>query len=63
MTVLGFVEEELRKVILELGDPDYHKAVQAHDSQQTVFCSGSLVREGRAFALRNPHNLRVELDA
>jgi hypothetical protein len=58
--VLGFVDEQPRKVVMELGDPEYHVAVQAHDNQNTVLCVGLLVREGRFFALKNPHSLEIE---
>ena len=62
VTVLGFVEGEPRRVTLELCGPEYHKAIEAHDQGQIVFCVGSLVREGRAYALQNPRNLQIESD-
>lgn len=63
VTIQGIIDEHFRKVFMELNEVEYHKAVQAHDNQQTVFCIGSLVREGRAFSLKNPHGLEIELDA
>jgi len=62
VTVLGFIDGQPRKVFLELPAAEYHKAVQAHDNQQTVSCRGSLIREGSAFMLRDPCSLDLELD-
>lgn len=62
VTVLAFIDEQPRKVAFTVGDPDYHTAVQAHDSQETISCYGSLSREGRAFVLKNPRGLQIEPD-
>jgi len=52
-TVLGFVDDEPRKVSFELPDEAYHVAVQAHDNQQVIVCYGILTREGRSYRLRD----------
>jgi hypothetical protein len=62
-TILGYIDERPRKVLLELDDHDYSLAIQAHKGQQTVYCLGSLVRTGRNFALRNPRGLEIEVDS
>ena len=62
VTVLSFVDERTCKVRLELGDEEYHKAIQAHDNQEAVQCLGSLVREGRGFVLKYPHGFEARAD-
>jgi hypothetical protein len=63
VTVAGVIDGALRKIQLELGEPDYSQAVEAHKQELVVSCEGELVREGRGFSLRNPRNFRVERDA
>jgi hypothetical protein len=62
VTVLTFFDDKPRKVTAELPEADYHKAVTAHDRQQTVVCFGTLVRDGRSFRLRDPHDFSVTFD-
>jgi hypothetical protein len=62
VTVIAFVDEQLRKISFELQDEQYHLAVQAHDQQQTIVCYGILIREGRAYILKNPRELTLEND-
>ena len=62
VTVLGFVDQQPRKVKIELGDADYHRAVVAHDRQQAVSCYGVLVREGHSFRVSDPHDFLVIAD-
>lgn len=59
VTVLGFVEEAPRRIRIQLRDPDYHIAVQAHDQRLPIFCVGELLREGRSFVLNQPRQLRI----
>jgi hypothetical protein len=54
------VDGKAKTVVLELGDPEYHLAVQAHDQEKALRCVGSLMREGRGYALREPRELGVE---
>ncbi len=62
VTVHGFVDDQPRKITVELGDPSYHKAVTAHDTQQMVACYGVLVREGKSFRLKDPQDFSVPSD-
>ena len=62
VTIHGLIDDQPRKVVVELRDPDYHKAVTAHDQGRLVRCSGVLVREGRAFWLYDPYGFAVEED-
>ena len=59
VTIIGFVDDQPRKVLLELTDSDYHKAIQAHEDGQTIYCVGELVRSGRSFLLKNPRDLSI----
>lgn len=54
------VEGQLRKVTVELSDPDYRRAVTAHYKGQTVRCSGALIREGRTLWLRESRGFAIE---
>ena len=60
VTVHCFVDEQPRKVTVELGDEQYQNAVTAHKEGQVIRCSGVLMREGRAFRLHEPYNFVVE---
>ncbi len=60
VTILGVVEGRPKRVSFELGDPEYHLAVQAHDQERALTCAGSLVREGRGYRLQNPRDVAVE---
>jgi hypothetical protein len=62
VTIHGLIDDQPRKVVVELRDPDYHQAVTAHDQGRVVRCSGVLVREGRAFRLQEPYGFVVEED-
>jgi len=58
-TVVGIVDERQARVSIDLGESDYHKAVQAHDLGKSLQLFGTLVKEGRGYVLRNPSNLNV----
>lgn len=59
-TILGLVDGRPKRVTLELEDPLYHLAIQAHEQERALRCIGSLVREGRGFRLHNARDLVVE---
>ena len=61
-TIRGLIDDQPRKVVVELRDADYHKAVTAHDGFRFVRCSGVLAREGRGFRLYEPYGFDVEDD-
>jgi hypothetical protein len=59
VTIHCFVDDQPRKVSLELSDPQYGESVTAHREGNLVNCSGNLVREGRAFVLKEPYDFAV----
>jgi hypothetical protein len=63
ITIVGEVDGQLRRVSVVLPPPLYHDAIRAHDEGIPVFCSGELVREGRSFVLRNPHDFQLLRDS
>jgi hypothetical protein len=60
VTVIGLVEDKQARVVLELADPAYQVAVQAHGSGRTIRSTGTLTREGRGFVLRNAADPVIE---
>jgi len=60
VTIIGNVDGKPKRVSLELSDSDYHLAVQAHDQEIALKCTGTLVREGRAYRLQEPRDVVVE---
>lgn len=59
VTVIGVVDGRTVRVAAELGDPDYHNIVQAHDQGKAIRMSGTLQKEGRGFSLRYPTDITV----
>ena len=59
VTVAGFIESRARKVLLDLGEPDYTTAIRAHAEEAIVLCTGELVKEGRSFRLQNPRRFQM----
>lgn len=59
ISVLGHIDGHLRRVHVELSEPDYSLAIHAHQNQSVFRCTGTLVREGRSFALQHPHSVDV----
>ena len=62
VTVAAVVDENLRKVQIELPSAEYDLAIEAHRLEQPVYCEGELVREGRSYVLRNPRGFRIEAE-
>ena len=60
VTIIGAVDGKPRRVTLDLGDPHYHLAVEAHDQERPLRCSGTLVRDGRSLVLREPRDIAIE---
>jgi len=60
VTVIAMVEDRHARVAIQLGDPQYHEAVTAHDQGKTLRISGTLIREGRGYVLRNPAEVAIE---
>ena len=63
ITVAGFVEGQARKVQIDLPEPDYLKAITAHEQEAIVLCTGELVKQGRSYRLQNPRQFRLRGDS
>lgn len=53
------IDDRPRYVTLELSPVDYQIAIRAHDNETPIRCEGDLLREGRSYRLRSPHNFRL----
>lgn len=58
-TVIGVVENDLRRVRVELGGPDYNLAIRSHKHRISIRLKGTLVKEGRQYELRSPHAVEL----
>ena len=54
VTVLGFVDNQPRRINIQLDQDAYALAIEAHRQEIPLRCEGELVKEGRSFVLRNP---------
>jgi len=59
VSVTTLIEDQPRRVIIELGDPEYQIAVRAHSDSRPISCTGNLSKEGRSFRLTNPRQFEV----
>jgi hypothetical protein len=59
VTVNALIDERPRRVLLELGDPEYQLALQGHKESRLIACLGDLKREGRSFQLQSPRQFRL----
>lgn len=59
-TIFGLVEDRQARVVMELADQSYHLAITAHDSGRTIRASGTLVKEGHGYVLRNTSDPVIE---
>lgn len=62
VTLLGFVDGHPKRVSVRLDSGDYRRAVEAHKNGHTFRCRGSLVREGRGYALQSPRDITIDED-
>ncbi len=60
VTVHAFVEERPMKITIVLDSNEYGKAVDAHGSQKVIRCSGTLIKDGKSYKLRNPSAVEVD---
>ncbi len=60
VTIVGLVEGRPKRVTFELCDSEYHLAIQTHELERALTCTGLLVREGRGYRLQNPRDVMVE---
>ncbi len=56
ITILGVVVDKLRKIHMNLNEPEYNIALKAYWERKPIICTGDLIKEGNSFMLRNPRN-------
>lgn len=59
VTIVGIVDDRQAKVVVQISEPDYPIAVQAHGEGRTLRMSGTLVKEGRGYLLRHPTDIAI----
>jgi hypothetical protein len=59
VSVNALIDERPRRVSLELPEPDYQLAVEAHRDSRPIGCLGDLAKAGHSFQLRNPRHFRI----
>jgi hypothetical protein len=57
--VVGDATEKLRRVSVNLAEPDYQRAIAAHAEFNEVEVVGSLIQRGTRSYLREPHGLEL----
>lgn len=62
VTVIGSVDGKPHRVLVELSDPQYQTAANAHLRQQPFHCIGTLVRQGRGYVLREPRDATTDAE-
>jgi hypothetical protein len=60
VTMMGCVLGKLRKIYVDLAEPDYNLAIKAYQERIPVICSGDLSKEGEAFVLKNPRTFALQ---
>jgi hypothetical protein len=60
VTVIGPVDGKPHRVTMELSEPQYALAIQAHQQQQPIHCVGTLVKSGRGHTLRDARDFTIE---
>lgn len=58
-TVMGFVEGNPRRILLELSGPSYDEAIAAHRADRTVRCTGELRKSGGSFQMKDVRDFQV----
>ena len=60
VTLLGVVVGKLRKINVELNEPEYSEAIKAYQERLPVVCTGDLIKEGNTFVLKNPRYFALD---
>jgi hypothetical protein len=60
VTLLGVVVGKLRKINVELPEPEYSEAIKAYQERRRVVCTGELIKEGNTFVLKNPRYFALD---
>jgi hypothetical protein len=53
VTMMGCAVGQFRKIYVELTDSDYALAVKAYQERSPVVCTGDLIKQDKAFILKN----------
>ncbi|MBD2772569.1 hypothetical protein [Iningainema tapete] len=56
ITIQGIVVDKLRKIHIQLSEPEYSLALLAYSERLPIICTGDLIKEGDSFVLKNLHN-------
>ena len=56
VTLIGVVVGKLRKINVELRQPEYTLAIKAYQERLPVICTGNLIKKGSLFVLNNPRH-------
>ncbi len=59
VTVVSFIEDEEKEVLIELERTEYFIAIQANMTQRSVICYGNLIQENDSLMLREPRNFSI----
>jgi len=59
VTLTTLIDDQVRKVTVDLPEPQYDLAVHAHNRRKPISCTGELVKEGRSYRLSNPRDLHL----
>jgi hypothetical protein len=59
IVVSAAVENGMRNIHLELSEPEYTQAIEAHKERRIVFCVGELSKEGKYYRLDNARHFTV----
>ncbi|HAA30404.1 MAG TPA: hypothetical protein DCE56_25345 [Cyanobacteria bacterium UBA8553] len=60
--MMGCVLGKLRKIYVNLAEPDYNLAIKAYQERIPVVCYGDLSKEGEAFVLKNTSNFALQIE-
>jgi hypothetical protein len=53
------IDNQHRRVLVELSDPEYQEAVRVHKEVIPITCTGELIKKGRSLYLQNPRHFKV----
>jgi len=59
VAVSALVDEDIRKVGIELPEDEYAVALRAHAEERRIRATGDLVKQGRSYRLLNPRQVAV----
>ena len=58
VSIRAIIDEKPRTVHVELANPEYEVALQAHRDVRPISFVGELIKEGRSYQLKNPRHVR-----